>query len=93
MTLMLKTTKADNLRERIKIISLERKQPLLSRRNDNRYWIYNKSHTVPSSDYKGVLLNMSFLINQEKKGDRSNEIFIKDSAHTMAKEVTKRWDF
>ena len=36
---------------------------------------------------------MSFLINQEKKGDRSNEIFIKDSAHTMAKEVTKRWDF
>ena len=24
---------------------LERKQPLLSRRNDHRYWIYNKSHT------------------------------------------------
>ena len=39
---------------------------------------------------------MKFLINhqyKEKKGDRSNEIFIKDSAHTMANKVTKRLDF
>ena len=39
---------------------------------------------------------MNFLINhqyKEKKADRSYEIFIKDSAHTMLKEVTKRWDF
>ena len=36
------------------------------------------NHTQsPSSDYKGVLQNMNFLINhqyKEKKGDRSNEI-------------------
>ena len=48
---------------------------------------------------------MKFLINhqyKEKKGDRSNEMAnkegsnkpsIKDSAHTMANKVTKRWDF
>ena len=39
---------------------------------------------------------MKFLINhhyKEKKGDRSNEIFIEDLAHTMANKVTKRLDF
>ena len=52
------------------------------------------NHTrVPSSDYKGVPQDMKFLINhqyKEKKGDRSNEIFIKYSAHTLANKVTKR---